>query len=135
MADYYGYAGRTLFVNLTSSEIKKVPLDMADAGMYLGGLGLNNKIAFDNIESGTDALAPENPIILGAGPLIGTMTPGASRTVCISKFPLSGAVSAGSGSMTFGFNMKRAGYDNIVVTGASDRGIRSGTIFILWFQA
>lgn len=118
--DCFGYAGKTLFVDLSSGKIDERPLDMADAEQYLGGLGFNNKLAYDLMTPGTDALAPENPIILGAGPLIGTMVPGASRIVGVSKFPLSGAISAGSGSMTFGFNLKRAGYDNLVVTGKAD---------------
>ncbi len=117
---YYGYAGKILFLNLSSGKVETRPLDMDDAAQFIGGLGLNNRLAFDLIEPGTDPLAPENPIILGAGPLIGTLTPGASRVVGTSRFPLSGAISAGSGSMTFGFNMKRAGYDNIVITGSSN---------------
>ncbi len=115
--DWFGYAGKILFVDLSSGEVTEKPLERADAEHYLGGLGINNRLAYDLIEPGADALAPENPIILGAGPLIGTIVPGASRVVGTSKFPLSGAVSAGSGSMTFGFNMKRAGYDHIVITG------------------
>jgi len=121
--DDFGYAGKILFVDLSSGQTEAKPLERADAELYLGGLGMNNKLAYDLIEPGTDALAPENPIILGAGPLIGTMAPGASRIVGTSKLPLSGAVSAGSGSMTFGFNLKRAGYDNLVVTGKADRPV------------
>lgn len=121
--DYYGYAGKTLLIDLLTGKVETKPLDMADAELYLGGLGFNNKLAYEMIEPGGDALAPANPIILGAGPLIGTMVPGASRVVGTSKYPLSGAVSVGSGSMTFAFNMKRAGYDNIVVTGKADKPI------------
>jgi aldehyde:ferredoxin oxidoreductase len=116
----FGYAGSILNIDLSSGKVEKNPLDRADAELYIGGLGFNNKLAYDLIEPGIDALAPGNPIILGAGPLIGTMVPGASRVVGTSKFPLSGAISAGSGSMTFAFNMKRSGYDNIVITGKSD---------------
>ena len=119
--DYFGYAGKILFVDLSSGEIRKEPLDTTEAEMYLGGLGINNRLAYDLIEPGRDALSPENPIILGAGPLIGTMVPGASRLIGTAKFPLSGAVSAGSGSMTFAFNMKRAGYDHIVITGRAQK--------------
>ena len=118
--EWRGYAGKILFVDLSSGKIVKKPLEKADAELFLGGLGINNKLAYDLIEPGADALSPENPIIFGAGPLIGTMVPGASRVVGTSKFPLSGAVSAGSGSMTFAFNMKRAGYDNIVITGKAE---------------
>ena len=118
--DCFGYAGKTLFVDLSSGKINERPLERTDAESYIGGLGFNNKLAYDLMTPGTDAFTPDNPIILGAGPLIGTMVPGASRIVGVSKFPLSGAVSAGSGSMTFGFNLKRAGYDNLVVTGKAD---------------
>jgi aldehyde:ferredoxin oxidoreductase len=132
---HYGYAGKILFVDLTSGTSRTEPLDMADAELYLGGLGINNRLAYDLISPDNDALSSENPIILGAGPLIGTMVPGASRIVATSKFPLSGAVSAGSGSMTFGFNLKRAGYDNIVLTGRAERPIyvfiEDGTVRIL----
>ena len=121
--DLFGYAGKMLFVDLSDGGVEERPLERADAEKYLGGLGLNNKLAYDLMKPGTDALAPENPIILGAGPLIGTMVPGASRIVGTSKFPLSGAVSAGSGSMTFGFNLKRAGCDNLVITGKADKPV------------
>ncbi|RJP25369.1 MAG: hypothetical protein C4520_02520 [Candidatus Abyssobacteria bacterium SURF_5] len=115
--EYFGYAGKILFIDLTSGTIDRQPLDPGDCRGLLGGLGINNKLAYDHLKPGVDPLSPENPLILGAGPLIGTMTPGASRIVGTSKFPLSNAVSAGSGSLTFGFSMKRAGYDHIVITG------------------
>ena len=118
---YYGYAGNILFIDLSKGVIRTEPLDTAEAEKYLGGLGLNCKLAHDLIEPGLHAFSPESPIILGAGPLIGTMVPGASRLIGMAKFPLSGAVSAGSGSMTFAFNMKRAGYDHIVITGKAER--------------
>ena len=76
---WFGYAGKILFVDLSSGKIEEKPLERTDAELYLGGLGINNKFAYDLIEPGADALAPENPIILGAGPLIGTIVPGASR--------------------------------------------------------
>ena len=95
--EYYGYTGNVLFVNLSSGDVRTEPLDKADAEMYLGGLGINNRLAYDLVKPGLDALSPENPIIIGAGPLVGTMVPGASRLIGTAKFPLSGAVSAGSG--------------------------------------
>jgi aldehyde:ferredoxin oxidoreductase len=119
----FGYAGKILLIDLSGGGVEQRPLERSDAERYLGGLGINNKLAYDLMKPGTDALAPDNPIILGAGPLIGTMVPGASRIVGTSKFPLSGAISAGSGSMTFGFNLKRAGYDNLVITGKADRPV------------
>ena len=49
------------------------------AQRFIGGLGLTVKLAYDAITPGTDALSPENPIVLGAGVLVGTHLPAASR--------------------------------------------------------
>ncbi|MFX0077516.1 MAG: aldehyde ferredoxin oxidoreductase C-terminal domain-containing protein, partial [Candidatus Hermodarchaeota archaeon] len=65
-------------------------------------------------------LSPENYIIIGVGPLVGTITPGSSRTVVTCKFPLTGTIAHSCGSMSFGFNLKHAGYDHIIVSGKSE---------------
>jgi len=72
---------------------------------------------------GAAALSPENPVIIGAGPLIGTLAPGASRVVCTTKFPLTSAVGTASGSMNFASQLKYAGYDHLVITGAASKPV------------
>jgi aldehyde:ferredoxin oxidoreductase len=47
--------------------------------------------------------------------------PGASRTVVMSKFPATGAIANSCGSMSFGFYMKQAGYDHIIIRGRADK--------------
>ena len=117
--DYYGYAGSIIRVDLTTGEIRKEPLDTTVGRDFIGGIGINNKIAYDIMKPGVDPLAEDNPVIIGAGPLIGTLTPGACRVVATTKFPLTGAVSTACGSMSFGPELKWAGYDHIVITGKS----------------
>ncbi|MEE9436579.1 MAG: aldehyde ferredoxin oxidoreductase N-terminal domain-containing protein, partial [Candidatus Adiutricales bacterium] len=70
-----GFAGRVLQVDLTSREITTQPLDYDLAKKYIGGLGLTIKLASDTIIPGTEPLSPDNPIIMGAGPLVGTNLP------------------------------------------------------------
>ena len=62
-----GFAGTVLVVDLTRGVITKEPLDPSLARDFLGGLGLAVKLAHEHLEPGNDALAPENPIVLGAG--------------------------------------------------------------------
>ncbi|MDY6880213.1 MAG: aldehyde ferredoxin oxidoreductase N-terminal domain-containing protein [Desulfatiglans sp.] len=118
--EYYGYAGRVLYVDLSSGKVNVEPLDMDMAKEFLGGFGVNNRLAYDNIEPGEDTLSPKNPVILGAGPLVGTMAPGAVRIMGATKFPLTGAVAWGAGSMSFGTQLKWAGYDHVVITGRAE---------------
>ena len=42
---YYGYAGGTLWIDLTDLTVRKEPLDMDVASNYLGGMGMNGRHA------------------------------------------------------------------------------------------
>jgi aldehyde:ferredoxin oxidoreductase len=119
-----GFAGTVLVVDLARGTIMKEPLDPALARDFIGGLGLTVKLAYEDLVPGTDALAPENPIVLGAGPLVGTDLPASSRLFSITKLPTSGTIGwSGAGGVTFACMMKNAGYDHIVIKGRADRPV------------
>lgn len=119
-----GFAGTILVVDLTRGVITKEQLDPGLARDFIGGLGLTVKLAYDNLEPGTDALAPENPIVLGAGALVGTDLPASSRLFSITKLPTSGTIGwSGAGGVTFACMLKNAGYDQIVIKGRADRPV------------
>ncbi len=88
--------------------------------MFLGGYGINHKLAYDAMIPGTDPRAPENPIIFGAGALAGMPVPGASKVFATTKLPLGGSIGSPAGSMSFANMMKWAGYDHVVVSGKSE---------------
>jgi aldehyde:ferredoxin oxidoreductase len=119
-----GFGGTVLYVNLTRGKIRKEPLDFRLAEKFVGGLGLTVKLAYDTIKPGTDALSSENPIVLGAGPLVGTSLPSTSRVYAVTKLPTSGTVGwCGGGGVTFGYLLKNAGYDHVVIEGRGDRPV------------
>ncbi|MCP4714468.1 MAG: aldehyde ferredoxin oxidoreductase, partial [Deltaproteobacteria bacterium] len=68
-----------------------------------------------------DPLAPENPIIFGCGPLVGTPFPCASRFTVTSKSPLTGIFGDTNAGGFFPVRMKQAGYDHLVITGKAER--------------
>ncbi len=120
----YGYAGQILYVNLSTSKTHVEKLDESTAKRYLGGLGLGIKLWFDNSKAGIDALDSENPIVLAIGPVAGTMFPtGGNGHVFVSKSPASGAVSGAVAHGSFGAELKRAGYDAVVLTGKSSKSV------------
>jgi aldehyde:ferredoxin oxidoreductase len=115
-----GFAGNILFVDLTSKKVEKAPLPMDLAEKFSGGLGLTIKLAYDRIKPACDPLSPENPIVIGAGPFVGTNLPAASRVYAVTKFPGSQTVGwCGGGGGVFGCFMKNAGYDHVVIEGRS----------------
>ncbi len=119
-----GYAGGVLEVNLSDGSVEKRPLDMEIARDYMGGLGVNTKLGYDRITPGADPLSPDNPIIIGGGPLVGTFTPGASRVFCLTKLPANNAVGwGGGGGMNFGCMFKNSGLDHLIITGRADKPV------------
>jgi aldehyde:ferredoxin oxidoreductase len=120
MKECNGYSGKIIHVELSNSNIYLSNLKFNDINRFIGGIGLNTKITADLIKPNVEPLSAENQIIIGAGPLVGTITPGSSRTVATSKLPATGAITHSCGSMTFGFNLKQAGYDHIIISGKAD---------------
>ncbi len=119
-----GFAGRILRVDLTRGEVKAEPLDSSLAERYIGGLGLTIKLASDIIKPGTDALCPDNPVVLGTGPLVGTDLPATSRVYAVTRLPASGTVGwCGGGGVNFGCNLKNAGFDHVVFEGRSEKPV------------
>ena len=121
--DWYGYTGKILKVNLTDAKVSIEQENPEDLKTFIGGIGMNCKLAADFIKPKTDPFSPENSIIIGAGPLVGTITPGSSRIVGLTKFPASGAIANSCGSMSFGLHLKHAGFDHLIVSGKADHPV------------
>lgn len=119
--DYFGYAGSILHIDLSSGDIRREALPLSIARDFIGGAGLCHRLGYDLIKPGLEPLSPENPIIIGAGPFVGTFIPSTAQITGVYKEPLSGCISSAGGDMRFGPNMKWAGFDCLVVTGKSEK--------------
>ena len=119
-----GFAGSILSVDLSKNAVSTQPIDEAMARDYIGGLGVCIKLASDLIPAGAEPLAPNNTFVLGAGPLVGTSLPSASRLFVVTKLPASKTVGwCGAGGYSFGAQLKSCGYDHIAVTGRADKPV------------
>lgn len=119
----FGYTGTILIVDLTSGKIEKSRLREDMARKYLGGVGINTRLLFDHTPAGVDPLGPENVLLFGAGPLVGTFMPTASKSDVAAKSPITGLFGATSSGYHFGSEMKYAGYDHILIRGRADRPV------------
>lgn len=119
-----GYAGRVLRVDLTTGRTRVEKLDEETARKYIGGIGLGMKLWLANSKAGVDAFDPENPLVLALGPVSGTMFPtGGNGHAFISKSPATNGVGEAVSHGTFGAELKRAGYDAVVLTGKAERPV------------
>jgi aldehyde:ferredoxin oxidoreductase len=127
--EYYGYSGRVLYVDLSTGNIRKEPLDMNLAHQFIGGPGVGLNLLLDVLKPDIDPLSPENALVFGTGPLLGTLVPGSGKCYLTTKYSIPASknknkffISASMfGGNRFGSMMKNAGYDHIVITGRAQR--------------
>lgn len=115
MEDYYGYSGKVLFIDLSR---EKTWVDSVDPYFsWVGGRGINQWLLFTLVGKNIRPLDPENVLILGAGPMNGTLVPGSGRLTIDFKNVITGGVGSANCGGRFSSEMKYAGYDHIVIQG------------------
>ncbi len=115
-----GYHGRLLEVDLTRQKTRVVELDEDVLRKYVGGRGLAVHLLYKELGDRweqVDPLGPENPLLILAGPLTG-FYPGIKVTIS-GKSPQSNGVVGSVVSSEIGLELRAAGYDGMVVRGAS----------------
>lgn len=118
----FSYAGKILRVDMTTGKVSTEPLTEDIAKQYIGGIGLGIRLLADNSKPGTDPFSPDNPLIYVTGPLSGTMGPTAGNGYAVvSKSPATGGVGEAKAHGFFGPDLKRAGYDAVIITGKADK--------------
>jgi aldehyde:ferredoxin oxidoreductase len=118
-----GYWGKILVVDLTKGTLTDEPLNERYARDFLGGTGLAARYLYDMIDEKTDPLGPDNPLILMPGLLNGTSGPSVSRWGGATKSPYTGHYGDANGGALFGAELKKAGYDGIIVKGQSAKPV------------
>jgi aldehyde:ferredoxin oxidoreductase len=109
-----------LDINLSTRDVKTIPVKDDYRKHYLGGKGLALRVLYDYIEPGIDPLSSQNVIAFMTGPLSGTGAPSTDKFVVVTKSPLTGIMASSSCGGSFGYKLKRAGYDGLIVRGASE---------------
>jgi len=120
----HGWAGKILQVNLTDSEISTISTQPY-AEQYLGGRGIASRLYWETVPPGVKAFDPENRLIFMAGTLVATGAQGASRLSIVGKSPMTLPEGYCYGNMGgfFGAELKKAGFDGIIISGSAPRPI------------
>ena len=118
-----GYWGKLLVVDLTGGTLTDEPLNERYARDFIGSTGLAARYLYDMVDENTDPLGPDNPLILMTGLLNGTSAPSMGRWGGVTKSPYTGHYGDANAGAFFGAELKKAGYDGIILTGRSDRPV------------
>lgn len=115
-----GYNNRTLYINLSTGELREKPVDARMKETFIGGRGFDlwllwNSLPRDRVIRWDD---PENELCIASGPLGGTtLYPGSGKSIVVSISPLTGSVMDSNVGGFFGPYLKFCGFDAIEVQG------------------
>jgi aldehyde:ferredoxin oxidoreductase len=126
-----GYVGKILKVDLATKSISTKPINEEVARKYLGGKGYAVYLLYQYLKeyelkgSSPQDIVPlgkENVLIFATGPGTGVSrfpSPGRHHVMAL-KSPLTGSIGSANTGGEWGAFLKRAGFDAIVVEGASE---------------
>ncbi len=110
-------------IDLTNNTIEPYEISQENFEKYLGGKTLGAKILTDLTPAGLDPFSPEAHIIVNTTPLTGTGAPVTSRFNTTFKNVLTGGIASSNCGGPFGFMLKRAGVDGLIITGKAEKPV------------
>ncbi len=119
----FGYNGKILRVNLSTGGISSDNLDELFCRRYLGGAGFISYYMMKELKPGIDALGPDNKLMFMMGPMTGLPISGSGRNCVGCKSPLTGGFAKSEVGGFWGAEVRRAGFDGIIVEGKSDKPV------------
>lgn len=117
MPELYGWTGKVLSINLTEKSFTALNPPEKIYRDFIGGKGMAGWYLRPHCTEPWDS--PGMPLIFFNGPLVDTTSPTSGRFAVMSISPLTGTVGDSSAGGKFGTEMKRAGWDGIIITGKS----------------
>ena len=125
-APTFAWRNRVLRIDLSDGRIWAEP-SAPYTPDFIGARGIAAKILWDEYPEPVGCFDPRNPLMVVPGALTGTRSPYSGRTA-ICTFgpqgdPYTWFTRANIGA-NWGHELKRAGYDAVVITGASDTPVR-----------
>ncbi len=110
-------------INLTTNKIEPYTITKEDFEQYLGGKIMGAKLLTDLNPVGIDPFDENAHIIINTTPMTGTGAPVTSRFNTTFKNVLTGGIASSNCGGPFGFMLKRAGIDGLIITGKAQKPV------------
>lgn len=114
---YAGYMGKVMLVDLTAETVTEYPWSDEQRELYLGGKIMAARILCDHLTGKETAFSEENWVVISTGPLTGTGAPSTARFNISALSPQTGILASSNCGGSFGFHLKKAGYDALILKG------------------
>jgi aldehyde:ferredoxin oxidoreductase len=119
----YGYNGKIGRVNLTTGKISVEEPGFVFYRTFMGGRGFISNYLIKEVPAGVDALSPENKLIFAASVVTGAPLAGFSRHSVGAKSPLTNFFGETQAGGHWGYEIKKAGYDALIVEGKAEKPV------------
>jgi aldehyde:ferredoxin oxidoreductase len=115
--------GKILHVDLTSGSICDLATETYRE--FLGGRGIASRLYWEKVTPDVGAFVPENRLIFMTGPVLATGAQGAARMCVAGKSPMTLPEGYCYGSLGghFPAEIKKAGWDGIILDGRADKPV------------
>ena len=119
----FGWVGKILYVDLSAGKawIEDVSDDVYNK--VLGGEGLAAYIIYKRFRDIKGPLDPSNTLVFASGPLTSELIPQSGRVSIGFISPLTGVWGSTHVGTRFGYEIKRAGFDAIVILGRAEKPV------------
>lgn len=119
-----GYANRTLYINISTNDIKEKPVSEEMKDKFTGGKGFGLKLLWDAVNENTKWNSPENEINIGMGPIGGnTNYPGSGKSIVTSISPMTNIPIDSNVGGYFGPYLKFSGFDAMEIQGKAENEV------------
>jgi aldehyde:ferredoxin oxidoreductase len=115
----YGYTGNILHLDLSSKKYWIENPPEVFYRTYWGGRALALYYMLKEMKFHTDPLSPDNLLIFAPSVITGTPAPAIPRYTVCAKSPLTGAQGEAEAGGWWGPELKKAGFDAIIIKGSS----------------
>ncbi|HUU89403.1 MAG TPA: aldehyde ferredoxin oxidoreductase N-terminal domain-containing protein, partial [Candidatus Glassbacteria bacterium] len=119
----FGFNNKILRINLENQKIQQEKKDERFYRKYFGGRGLISYFLLRELEPNINPLSPKNKLIFSSGPITGAPVSGAGRHSVGAKSPLTGGYGESEAGGFWGTELKKAGYDAIIIEGRSEKPV------------
>ena len=116
----YGTSGKILRIDLARGSIQVDQFDEDFYRLYPGGKALAGFVLLNEFKPGTDALSPDNILVIANGLLTGAPFSATTRFTMAARSPLTDSYGESEAGGFWGPELRMAGYEAIVVTGRAE---------------
>ena len=119
----YGYNGKILHVDLTTSTLTVKEPPEAFYRQYLGGQGIGMYYILKEMPANADPLGPDNVLTITLSVVTGAPVSGQSRVMANAKSPLTGAIGDAQAGGFWPAEAKAAGFDAFIIKGQAEEPV------------